>query len=287
MREGGRGGGQDGESSYRLAGGGREAAEGDRLNLLEQIFDPLSRQRRGMVQPGWRCLEVGAGRGSMAVWLAGQVGPAGRVVATDIDVTYLRRLDVPNLEVVEHDIIEDPADALGAGSFDLVCSRLMLFHLTGRQEAAIRQMARCLRPGGWLIDEDADWGTTVLVDPAHPRYASFHQAWRDGDWWASRGYDPAFGRKLPCLIERCGLVGVQADARTELVRGGSAWARWYAESLNVIHQAAGSAGTGVQRREHEQIVAALADSSAWLMRELLHCCRGRRPPRSRTRPPAD
>jgi SAM-dependent methyltransferase len=77
-------------------------------------------------------------------------------VATDIDVTYLRRLDVPDLEVVEHDIIDDPADALGAGSFDLVCSRLILFHLTGRQEA-IRQMARCLRPGGWLIDEDADW----------------------------------------------------------------------------------------------------------------------------------
>ena len=23
---------------------------------------------------------------------------------------------------------------------------------------------------------------TVLVDPAHPRYVDFHQAWRDGDW---------------------------------------------------------------------------------------------------------
>jgi hypothetical protein len=107
-----------------------------------------------------------------------------------------------------------------------------------------------------------------------------------GDWWASRGYDPAFGRKLPGLFERCGLVDVQADAHTELVRGGSVWARWYAESLNVIHQAAGSAGTGAQRHEHEQIVAALADSSAWLMRELLHCCRGRRPPRPHADPPA-
>jgi hypothetical protein len=85
----------------------------------------------------------------MAVWLAGQVGPAGRVVATDIDVTYLRGLDVPNLEVVEHDIMEDPADALGAGSFDLVCSRLMLFHLTGaRKQRSGRWRGACARAAG-------------------------------------------------------------------------------------------------------------------------------------------
>ena len=203
----------------------------------------------------------------MAVWLAEQVGPAGHVVATDIDLTYLSNLDAPNLEVVQHDIVDDPVDALGPGSFDLVCSRLMLFHLTGRHDAALRQMVRCLRPGGWLVDEDADWGTTVLADPAHPRYASFHAAWRGGDWWASRGYDLAFGRTLPGLFERCGLADVRADARTEFVRGGSAWARWYAESLDVIYQAGDLAVTGDQQREHEVIVAALADPSAWFMTE--------------------
>jgi SAM-dependent methyltransferase len=82
----------------------------------------------------------------MAVWLAEQVGPTGQVVATDIDTGYLRRLDLPNLEVVEHNILEDPLETLGPGSFDLVCSRLMLFHLVGRQEVALRQMAMCLRP---------------------------------------------------------------------------------------------------------------------------------------------
>jgi SAM-dependent methyltransferase len=61
--------------------------------------------------------------------------------------------------VLEHNVLEDPLEALGPGSFDLVCSRLALFHLVGKQEQAIRQMAKCLRPGGWLIDEDADWGT--------------------------------------------------------------------------------------------------------------------------------
>src|SRR3974377_771680 len=63
---------------YRLDAKGRKAAEDDRLSLLERIFDPLSRRRRReLVQPGWRCLEVGAGRGSMAVWLAKQGGGGG------------------------------------------------------------------------------------------------------------------------------------------------------------------------------------------------------------------
>jgi len=66
-------------------------------------------------------------------------------------------------------------------------------------------MVECLRPGGWLVDEDGDWGTVAPTDPAHPLYTRYHNAWQGGEWWASRGYDPAFGRKLPSLFERCGL----------------------------------------------------------------------------------
>jgi 2-polyprenyl-3-methyl-5-hydroxy-6-metoxy-1,4-benzoquinol methylase len=89
------------EPGYRLAAAGREAAEDERLTLLEQLYDPVSRRRRALVERGWRCLEVAAGRGSMAVWLAEQVGPAGQVVATDIDTRYLQGLELPNLEVLE------------------------------------------------------------------------------------------------------------------------------------------------------------------------------------------
>ncbi|HEX4470540.1 MAG TPA: methyltransferase domain-containing protein [Nocardioides sp.] len=261
-------------TDYRLAAAGREAAEDERLDLLEQIYDPSSRRRRALVEPGWRCLEVGAGRGSMAVWLAEQVGPTGHVVATDVDTRYLSRLDLPNLEVVEHNILEDSLDALGAGSFDLVCSRLMLFHLQGRQEQAIRQMTECLSPGGWLVDEDADWGTASPVDPAHPAYDGYRRVWHDGDWWTHRGYDKAFGQKLPAIFERCGLEDIRDEASTEVVRGGSPWARWWIPTLEVINALGGA--DDATRREVEVMTTALADPTMWLHREVLHACWGRK-----------
>jgi hypothetical protein len=152
----------------------------------------------------------------------------------------------------------------------------MLFHLVGLQEKAIARMAQCLRPGGWLIDEDADWGTPGSVDPAHPSYQVYHDAWRNGDWWISRGYDPWFGRKLPALFERCGLEEIRHEASTEVVRGGSPWARWFAETLEVMNTLGGGATSEVQQREHERIVATFADPSTWVLRELLHACWGRR-----------
>jgi SAM-dependent methyltransferase len=272
-------GGMNAERGYRLAASGREVAEDERLSLLEQIFDPGSRRRRKLVQPGWRCLEVGAGRGSMAVWLAERVGDCGHVVATDIDVAYLEQLAVPNLEVVRHNILEDPLDALDPGSFDVVCSRLMLFWLAGRQEEAIRRMVECLRPGGWLIDEDGDWGTIGPVDASHPLYDGYQAAFQGGGWWTARGYDPFFGRKLPGLFDRCGLDNVRHDARAEVVRGGSAWARWMKDSLDVIRAsglATDSAAEAAEER-HAALTAPCSDPSVWLLTELLHACWGQRP----------
>jgi len=266
------------DPGYRLAAGGRNEIEDERLGLLEQLFDPVSRRRRALVQPGWRCLEVGAGRGSMAAWLAQQVGPTGQVVAIDIDLRYLSRLNLPNLRVVHHNILEDPLDALGLGSFDLVCSRLMLFWLAGKQEKAIQRMVQCLRSGGWLVDEDGDWGTVMPVDSSHPLYANYQKAWHGGDWWASRGYDPEFGRKLPVLFERCGLKNIQHEASTEIIRGGTPWARWWKESLEGIQISEHTDGslTPAREEEYKALITPLDDPTFWFLSVLLHCCRGQR-----------
>jgi ubiquinone/menaquinone biosynthesis C-methylase UbiE len=67
-----------------------------RLSLLEQYLDPMTKRRMSAlgIRQGWRCLEVGAGSGSVAVWLCDQIGPAGRVFATDINIQLLLLEDV-------------------------------------------------------------------------------------------------------------------------------------------------------------------------------------------------
>jgi hypothetical protein len=54
---------------------------------MERITGPSRRRYLAAlgIQKGWHCLEVGAGHGVVARWLAEQVGPTGRVVATDIN----------------------------------------------------------------------------------------------------------------------------------------------------------------------------------------------------------
>lgn len=263
---------------YRLSAQGRRSVEDDRLSLLEQLFDPLSRLRRTVVQPGWRCLEVGAGRGSMAVWLAQQVGQQGHVVATDVDTTYLERLAVPNLEIRRHNILADPLDELEPGSFDLVCARLLLFWLAGKQEVAIRRMVDCLKPGGWLIDEDGDWGMVAPVDTAHPHYARYQQAWKNGDWWAARGYDPTFGRKLPILFERCGLINIHHEMSASVVQGGSPWGQWWLQSLEGIRASEQKDGSLTEEREQEYqtLIPSFSDPSFWFHTAPIHGCRGQR-----------
>jgi SAM-dependent methyltransferase len=222
----------------------------------------------------------------MAVWLAEQVGESGKVVAADIDVTYLKRIHLPNLEVRQHNILEDSLDALGLDSFDLVCSRLTLFWLAGRQESAIRRMVECLRPGGWLIDEEGDWGTLGPVDPSHPCYARFQDAYRGGEWWTSRGYDPTFGRKLPVLFERCGLENIHHEATAEVVRGGSPWALWWQATWEAMHGwgQAKEVLTEAREEEYKALIAPWGDSSFWFLNALVHACWGQRPGQ-KTMPP--
>ena len=130
--------------------------EHERLTRLGATLDSVTIQHLETigVTTGWRCLEVGAGAGSMAAWLCRRVGAQGHVVATDLDVKFLAALDSPNLEIRHHDIVHDP---LEPAAFDLVHARSVLEHLAGR-DAALAKMVAALKPGGWLLVEDPGLG---------------------------------------------------------------------------------------------------------------------------------
>ena len=108
------------EAHYVMAGH-ETNAERNRLRLMEQVNDPATTNRlRALgIAAGWRCLEVGAGGGSIARWMAERVGPSGQVTATDLNTVFLDEAPVDNLIVVRHDITkEDPP-----GEYDLVHCR--------------------------------------------------------------------------------------------------------------------------------------------------------------------
>src|SRR5882724_8873761 len=99
-----------------------------RFDALSAMYDPSTIQHlvNCGVGPGWHCLEVGGGSGSIASWMAARVGPTGHVLVTDLDPRFLEKLEASNLEVRRHNIVSDP---LPEATFDLIHARLVLIHL--------------------------------------------------------------------------------------------------------------------------------------------------------------
>jgi SAM-dependent methyltransferase len=193
-----------------------------RLRSLEDWLDPGTvRHLRALgVGAGWRCLEVGAGAGSIARWLSGAVGSGGEVLAIDIDTRFLAGLPEGNLRVQRHDVT---ADDLPAGSFDLVHCRLVLAHLPGRQ-AVLRKLATALRPGGHLVAEEMDF-VSVSADERQPGGRAFNEsAASSNDVLRGRGFDPEYGRRLLAGLRAAGLADIGTEGRVRLWAGGSAGA---------------------------------------------------------------
>lgn len=190
----------------------RQAEAGQRFEALARLLDPVTFRhldRTGVIA-GWRCWEVGAGGATVPAGLAARVGPTGRVLATDIDTSWLPA-DLAGVEVRRHDIGTDPAPD---GPFDLVHARLVLVHVPARA-AALATMIRALRPGGWLVVEDADPGLQPLLCPdEHGPAERLANRLRHGfrTLMQRSGADLAFGRTLPRLLREAGLLDVEADA---------------------------------------------------------------------------
>jgi SAM-dependent methyltransferase len=236
--------------------------ERERLAGLEMMFDPgTTRHFEALgVGPGWSCLEAGGGGGSIAQWLCRRVGPAGKVVATDIDTRFLDALVEPNLEVLRHDLT---ADELPEDTFDLIHARLLLEHFPSR-EVTLKRMVAALKPGGWVLLEDADWGPFLSRPPyffMHPPSRQRHSAkvWRAAlKVMASAGYDAEYGRRLPLEFMNAGLIDIGAETRATLQRGGSPQSltpRWTLERLRPLLVSA----AGLTDRDVDREITGFAD----------------------------
>lgn len=195
--------------------------EAARLAALEAELDPRTHERLRSLGVGeglrpWRCLEVGGGGGSIARHLASLVAPHGHVTATDLDVRFLAALDVPNLTVRRHDVVQDPLEPL---AYDLVHCRLLLGHLPD-PGAVIDKLAGAVAPGGALLVEEFEYGPLQVADRTHPLAGAVT---RVNDallvLTARLGIDVELGRRLPDLLEAVGLVDVDHVGTLRVTRG--------------------------------------------------------------------
>jgi SAM-dependent methyltransferase len=210
------------------------AFERERLGYLRDVADPITARRlSGLgIGRGWRCLEVAAGAGGMARWMAEKVGPRGQVVATDRDTRHLAGDEGPNLEVRRHDILEDD---LETARYDLVHCRMLLQHLADPLRA-LERMTAALRPGGWLLIEASDWDSYGAADPDRPAAAEFDRRSRTifDHMRTGRVLDPYFGRRVSGLVERLGLADLGHEGTTWVSRGAGPGARFSQMSLAIV-----------------------------------------------------
>ncbi|MGH3813056.1 MAG: class I SAM-dependent methyltransferase [Pseudonocardiaceae bacterium] len=197
-----------------------------RLTLLEQCTDAstIRRLRSLGIQPGWRCLEAGAGAGSIARWLCSQVGPTGRVLAADLDTRFLDQLDEPNLDVQRMDL---RSDELPRGSFDLIHARALLMHIPQREQI-LDSLIAALRPGGVLLLEEADHFPITTLDTG--LYAEVFEAFLDSAVRAGMAKD--WARHLPTELRRRRLHDIWADCETPLFEGGAPYSEFWRLSLS-------------------------------------------------------
>lgn len=246
--------------------------EQQRLHLLEQMLDPgtiRTLEQRG-IQPSWRCLELGAGAGSIARWLSSRC-PEGHIVATDIGTTFLAGLSAPNLQVLRHDVV---AEELPPGSFDLIHARWLLVNLPEREEVLAKAVT-WLAPGGWLVTEDIDYfPVDSSPHPALRRFiAAFEQLLAD-----SHGADFRWARRrLPAALAALGLVQLGMSVSAKHVGDGSPDDAAYRMSMAQVRS--GLVGLGLLSEAEYTAGIALFDDPAVVDTPFANVAAwGRRPP---------
>jgi SAM-dependent methyltransferase len=173
-------------------------------DALSQLLDGQTRAYIGeLVElPGKSCLEVGAGGGGMAAWLADR---GAEVTATDIAPQRIPAR--PGLTVRRHDVVTDDPP----GRFDLVHARLVLGHLPQRMRA-LHHMVEALAPQGVLVTGDfllapgpfvayaPDEQTTEVLS----RYIKAHLRTLE----AHGNDDPEWPHRTPAAFAAAGLTDV-------------------------------------------------------------------------------
>ncbi len=243
--------------------------ERQRLALMSRLLDPVHRRHLDQlgVRQGMRALEVGCGNGSISAWLARRVGPHGRAVAVDLDLSLVDA-QLPGLEFRQADILAGPVEP---ADFDVVTCRAVLHHV-GNVEAALSNMVASTRPGGAIMVIEPDFLPVSVAEPEEVR--RFWAGWLA--WSRGQGIDYFLGRRLPRLLAGLGLADVEATAETALYNGGTPWAAYWQQTIRGLRARLEGSGT-LDGRLIDAFLDKCSDPQWWTQTIAFTAACGRRP----------
>lgn len=178
-----------------------EKAEFERLKLIEDAFDEKTREIifNSGIAPGWKCLELGPGAGSILKWMSSSVGDVGKIIGVDKNTRFIETINASNISKIEGDILDVELDV---SDFDLIHARYVLIHIS-KAEQVIKKLIELLKPGGVLILEEPDFTSARVVEESLP-HAQAHQRVNEAicQMFSDLELDPSFGLKLPMLLQK-------------------------------------------------------------------------------------
>jgi ubiquinone/menaquinone biosynthesis C-methylase UbiE len=169
--------------------------------LWERNYDPLTRKLiSGLpLGPNARCLDIGAGAGSMSAWLVERT-PQGSVLALDVETRQLDGMRSAGLTVRQGDA---ETEQFAPGSFDFILARAVLSAVSHPDELLTRAV-RWLAPGGWILVQDFYF--MPAQDAVTPYGRAVLEAYLHG--FQARGADMRFARRVPARLAAEGLTDV-------------------------------------------------------------------------------
>jgi SAM-dependent methyltransferase len=238
------------------------------------MFDEFTASRLAGIGnlTGRRCLELGAGGGSVAGWLARQVGPTGEVLATDINTRHLPTDG--GYQVRQHDLVNEPVPD---GPWDLIHARLLLLHLPERRDI-LHRLVPSLAPGGAICLEEFETTVrkSVLAAPnteAYELYEAYHSALLE--ILPAKGNDPTWADQVHSAMLDEGLVGVDTLVHARSWPGGSAGALLVAVNVRQLWEEFVAAG--MTPEQLDRLCAYVRDPRLVLRGHIVYSVIGRRP----------
>lgn len=259
------------DTAYLFDNATPEAAR--QVQLLAAILDLHTKDvlTRLDMEPGWAALDLGAGAGTIAQYLADACG-IDHVVALDTNTQHIQPHD--SIEIRQQNVRD--AD-LGNGVYGLVHARLLFMHQPDREQL-LQRVVDAVEPGGYVVV--SDWDCTRLEDmllTAGPELRQAFLSFQNALIGSGQviGMDPGWARRIPAAMLTAGLTEVEAEVYNRFWTGGQPGMQLHAS--NSRQREVSLLAAGVTMRELEILRDGMEDPAVNGYSYPMYTAVGRRP----------